>query len=270
MKNFTVKTLFILFFLLYLGCSFGKGEIVVIKTSYGSIKIQLFKDIAPRTVANFVGLAKGDIEWTDTKTGLKSKKPFYNGLIFHRVIKDFMIQAGCPFGNGTGGPGYTFEDETYEKGEELKGKITTEEDALEVFSVVVVPYLRMQGVKADLEVMEIAKAAVDKQSGKPIMKKTVEFYKEKTGFTNKVYQKGKLKAEVEYGSLAMANSGPNTNGSQFFIVTKKEGTPWLNGKHTVFGKVIDGMDVVHKIEQTQTGINDKPNTDIVINKVVVK
>ena len=144
----------------------------VLHTNVGEIRVELFDDDAPETVANFRKLV-GD--------------GFYDGLIFHRVIPDFMIQDGCPEGTGTGGPGYTFADEINEH-------------------------------------------------------KVVE------------------------GALAMANAGPDTNGSQFFIVTA-DAAPWLDGKHTVFGRVTDGMDTVFAIEKTETGPNDKPVTDQVIERV---
>lgn len=152
-----------------------------LKTSLGDIKIQLFADKAPKTVANFVGLAEG------TKTG----KPFYTGTIFHRVIKDFMIQGGDPLGTGTGGPGYKFDNEI---------------DSSLIFDAP--------------------------------------------------------------GILAMANSGPNTNGSQFFITTVP--TTWLNGKHTIFGKVSSGMDIVTKIENTPVGPNDKPVTPVTIQSISIE
>jgi peptidyl-prolyl cis-trans isomerase B (cyclophilin B) len=136
------------------------------QTSEGAIGLELFDEDAPKTVANFKKLAG---------------EGFYDGLVFHRVIKDFMIQGGCPQGTGTGGPGYEFEDEINQH-------------------------------------------------------------------------------KVARGALAMANAGPNTNGSQFFFVTTPE-APWLDGKHTVFGRVTDGMDVVDKIEGTPTGHNDRPVDD---------
>jgi len=142
------------------------------QTNQGAIEIELFDGDAPKTVENFKKLANDG---------------FYNGVIFHRVIPDFMIQGGCPEGSGTGGPGYTFED---------------------------------------------------------------EFNQHK----------------IERGALAMANSGPNTNGSQFFIVTT-EAAPWLDGKHTVFGRVTEGMDAVDAIERTQTGANDRPVEDQTIERV---
>ena len=133
------------------------------KTSEGDIVLELFDEDAPKTVSNFKKLASDG---------------FYDGLVFHRVIDDFMIQGGCPQGTGTGGPGYTFEDEINDH-------------------------------------------------------------------------------KIVRGALAMANAGPNTNGSQFFIVTT-EAAPWLDGKHTVFGRVVDGMDVVDKIGTTKTDGRDRP------------
>ena len=141
-------------------------------TNHGPIVIELFPDDAPKTVANFEKLA-GD--------------GFYNGVIFHRVIPDFMIQGGDPTGTGSGGPGYQFEDEFNDQ-------------------------------------------------------------------------------KVVRGALAMANSGPNTNGSQFFIVTA-DACPWLDGKHTVFGRVTDGMDVVDTIAGLDRDGRDKPHDDVVIERV---
>jgi peptidyl-prolyl cis-trans isomerase B (cyclophilin B) len=144
-------------------------------TNHGEIELELFEDDAPKTVENFVKLARDG---------------YYDGLIFHRVIRDFMIQGGCPEGTGTGGPGYEFEDEIND---------------------------------------------------------------------NKVVR----------GALAMANRGPNTNGSQFFIVTT-EAAPWLDGKHTVFGRVASGMEAVDSIEGTETGAQDRPVQDAVIERLEVR
>jgi cyclophilin family peptidyl-prolyl cis-trans isomerase len=141
-------------------------------TSEGAIELELYPDDAPKTVENFLKL---------------SRDGFYEGVIFHRVIPDFMIQGGDPTGTGMGGPGYTFEDEFND-------------------------------------------------------------YK------------------VERGALAMANAGPNTNGSQFFIVTTAA-APWLDGKHTVFGRVTEGMDAVDAIEQVDTDAQDKPHEPVVIERV---
>ena len=141
-------------------------------TNHGAIEVELFEEDAPRTVDNFVKL---------------SKDGFYDGISFHRVIPDFMIQGGCPRGDGTGGPGYQFEDEPNEH-------------------------------------------------------------------------------RVERGALAMANSGPDTNGSQFFIVTT-EAAPWLDGKHTVFGKVTSGQDIAESISMVERDGRDKPVTPVTIDRV---
>jgi peptidyl-prolyl cis-trans isomerase A (cyclophilin A) len=159
-------------------------------TSEGNFKVRLHEDKAPKTVANFVELAEGTKEWTDPKARQKVKRPFYDGLVFHRVIDGFMIQGGCPMGTGVGGPGYQFADE---------------------FG---------PGLKHD----------------RP-------------------------------GLLSMANAGPNTNGSQFFVTLAP--TPWLDNKHAIFGEVVEGMDVVQRIGKTQIGRNDRPVKDIVINSVQI-
>lgn len=161
------------------------------QTSEGAFRVELFEDKAPKTVANFVGLAEGTIEWTDPQTRQGVKRPFYDGLIFHRVIDGFMLQGGCPMGNGMGGPGYQFADE---------------------FG---------PGLQHDTE-----------------------------------------------GLLSMANAGPNTNGSQFFITLAP--TPWLDRRHAIFGRVVDGMDVVRKIGKTATGRNDRPVKDMVIESVTIE
>lgn len=149
--------------------------IATMQTSKGTITLELFDADAPKTVANFVELAN---------------KGFYEGLTFHRVIPDFMIQGGCPQGTGMGGPGYTFEDE----------------------------FNQHKAVR---------------------------------------------------GVIAMANAGPNTNGSQFFIVTA-EATPWLDGRHTVFGKVTSGMDAVDAIEGVETGANDRPRTPVTFSVAIAE
>jgi peptidyl-prolyl cis-trans isomerase A (cyclophilin A) len=161
-------------------------------TSDGNFTVRLFDAEAPNTVANFIGLADGSKEWTDPRTGQKSKKPYYDGTIFHRVIDGFMIQGGDPLGQGTGGPGYKFADE----------------------------------------------------------------------FSPKARHKGA-------GILSMANSGPNTNGGQFFITLAA--TPWLDDRHSVFGEVTEGMEVIKKIGSTPTSKpGDRPLKPITIQSVTIE
>ncbi|HWR45963.1 peptidylprolyl isomerase [Sporomusa sp.] len=152
-----------------------KNSVALFETSKGNFRIELFEDKAPLTTKNFITLVN---------------KGFYNGLIFHRVIENFMIQGGDPKGNGTGGPGYTIPDEFHR----------------------------------DLKHNE--------------------------------------------GVISMANAGPNTGGSQFFITLKA--TPWLDNKHAVFGKVVEGMDIVHVIGKVKTGAQDKPVEDVVIKKITIE
>ena len=162
-------------------------------TSKGDVRVKLFPDHAPKTVANFVGLADGTGQWTDPRTRKPGEGALYAGTVFHRVINGFMIQGGDPLGTGTGGPGYQFKDEIH-------------------------PEL---------------------QFSKPYL-------------------------------LAMANAGPGTNGSQFFITVTN--TPHLNGKHTIFGEVADqaGRDVVDAIATTPVGRQDRPQTDVVISTIAVE
>ncbi len=169
----------------------AQAKTAIIETSKGTIECQLFDLETPVTVGNFVGLATGTKEYSDPKTGQKKKSNFYDGLIFHRVIPNFMIQGGDPLGVGTGGPGYAFQDEIV---------------ASRTFS-------------------------------KP-------------------------------GMLAMANAGPNTNGSQFFITLAP--TPWLNGHHTIFGEVTKGQDVVNAIGTVDRDPSDRPKTPVVIKKITIK
>jgi peptidyl-prolyl cis-trans isomerase A (cyclophilin A) len=183
-----------------LGETNGKGErhltrapgtYAVLETSQGTMVCRLFEKEAPKTVENFIGLAEGSREFTDPRTGQRTKRPFYDGLVFHRVIPEFMIQGGCPVGNGTGGPGFDFADEFHS---------TLRHD-------------------------------------RP-------------------------------GKLSMANSGPNTNGSQFFITVAA--TPWLDKRHTIFGEVVEGQDVAVKISQVPRDPNDRPQRPVVIQKVRIE
>lgn len=220
----------------------------VITTSFGEIELELWPDLAPKTVQNFIKLGS---------------EGFYNGTYFHRVIPDFMIQGGDPntkddnrMNDGQGGPGYMFEDEAYGPGEEISGKITTDAQAEAIWTELIVPHMQNNRTP-NADIAAIVKECQTAQSFEPLMKNSVEHYKNLVNFEGKLTTKV-LRAEVLYGTIAMANSGPNTNGSQFFIVTKKDGTPWLNGKHTVFGKVTRGMNIVHTIEALPRDSRDNP------------
>ncbi len=160
-------------------------------TSEGNFTVRLFEAQAPNTVANFVGLAEGTKEWTDPRTNKKVKQPYYDGIVFHRVIDGFMIQGGDPLGKGIGGPGYEFADEFH-------------------------PSLRHDRA----------------------------------------------------GIMSMANRGPNTNGGQFFITLGP--TPHLDNRHSVFGEVVDGLDVVKKIGRARTDARDRPTPDVTIQKVTIE
>ena len=168
------------------------GTYAILDTTEGSIVCRLFEKDAPKTVQNFVELAEGKREWTHPLTRKKSTDRLYDGTIFHRVIPNFMIQGGDPAANGTGGPGYRFEDET----------------------------------------------------------------------------KNSPHRFDRAGKLAMANSGPNTNGSQFFITVVP--TTWLTGKHTIFGEVVEGQDVVDKITKAQRNSQDRPVKDVKVNSVKIE
>jgi peptidyl-prolyl cis-trans isomerase A (cyclophilin A) len=167
------------------------GTYAIFETSQGDIVSKLFDKEAPKTVENFVGLAEGTKEFTDPKTGQKAKRPFFDGLTFHRVIPQFMIQGGCPLGTGTGGPGYRFADEFH------------------------------TSLKHD----------------KP-------------------------------GKLSMANSGPGTNGSQFFITVAA--TPWLDNRHSIFGEVIEGQDIANKISELPRDSGDRPRTPVTLKHVRIE
>ncbi|MDP2172547.1 MAG: peptidylprolyl isomerase [Candidatus Cloacimonadaceae bacterium] len=224
---------------------------VTIETTYGNIELELWPDLAPKTVNNFVELAQ---------------KGFYTRTYFHRVIPDFMVQGGCPntkdndrTNDGTGGPGYKFEDECHAMGAQITGAIEDDETAMLVWNGIIIPHMQ-SGKTPDAEIFAIVQQVQEQQSGKPIMAHPVSYYHQRTGISTPIHRQT-LKAPALYSYIAMANSGPNTNGSQFFIITNKQGTPHLNGKHTVFGKVVKGMDIVHTIEKLPRDRSDNPNLD---------
>lgn len=247
------------------------NPVVLISTSLGDIYVELFADAAPETVANFIGLAEGTKEFTDPKTSKKVKRPFYDGLAFHRIIKNFMIQGGCPLGTGTGGPGYQFKDE-------LSGKALGL-DKLKVRNVKTGQTHPWVGARSPQAFSQMVVMPLAKKMG---IKSQAEFEKRKDEFDkelNALTLQGLLKIRgyqfddslksrhPKRGYLAMANSGPNTNGSQFFI--NLIDTPWLTGKHTVFGRVIKGMDIVDKLGAVPVNPRSKPIPPVSIKSIRV-
>jgi cyclophilin family peptidyl-prolyl cis-trans isomerase len=245
-----------------------ENPVYVIQTTLGDIEVELFQSEAPKTVANFIGLAEGTKEFEDVKTGKKVKRPYYNGLIFHRVIKNFMIQGGCPLGNGRGGPGYTFADEIDatalgldkmkafgpKKGAHRFLMIRSQE---EYQRNILIPLYRAMNINSQEE-FDQRKKEVEARLDSLTLKEAYE----NMGY---VYSEKGSKHPPVRGSLAMANAGPNTNGSQFFI--NLVDTDWLTGKHTVFGKVVKGMDVVDKIGAVNVDSGQKPVKDVKIISV---
>lgn len=241
----------------------GKNPVCLLKTSSGEIRIELFARQAPETVKNFISLAQGEKEFIDPATGKKVKRPFYDNLVFHRVIKDFMIQGGCPLGNGSGGPGYTFEDEINANSlglDKIKavlpdGKVHPNllvRNGDDFFRVVVMPLAQRMGIVSQEQFDERLQEVRQKVS-----ELSLKDCYENLGY----HYNGKLKSTApERGVIAMANRGPDTNGSQFFI--NLVDTPWLAGKHTVFGKVIQGMEVVDQIGAAATDEDSKPQKAI--------
>lgn len=251
------------------------NPVVIMKIKgFGTVEIELYPDAAPKTVKNFIELAEGKKEWTHPVSKEKSKKPFFDGLKFHRVIKDFMLQGGDPLGNGGGGPGYFFEDEINAKGlgldkiKAVKGGAPHPNllirNRMEWQQKVLIPLLK--DMKIGLQDIEAQKSKQDEIMKRIEAMTLMEAY-ELSGykFNDKLKPFG-MKREY----IAMANSGPNTNGSQFFINVKDN--DYLTGKHTVFGKVIKGMDIVDTISKVKTTgpPKDAPITDIVIDFVRVK
>jgi cyclophilin family peptidyl-prolyl cis-trans isomerase len=263
------KRIFLLsfvFFFLFLGMQlFGQtmedpsNPVCRIKTNYGSIEIELFEHAAPKTVANFLGLAAGTKSYIDENTGEEKKGRFYDGLTFHRVIDEFMVQGGDPTGDGTGGPGYTFRDEISADAlglDEIKAideqgaphqwlLVRTQE---QFNQMVLAPLFQEMGITSQEELESRQEEFTER-----INTLTLQDVYENIGYQ---YDDSLSSYKPMRGFVAMANSGPNTNGSQFFI--NLIDTPWLTGKHTVFGKVIKGMDVVDQIGKVETNENNKP------------
>jgi cyclophilin family peptidyl-prolyl cis-trans isomerase len=248
-----------------------ENPMCLIQTTVGNIEVELFQNDAPETVANFIGLAEGSKEFVDAKTREKVKRPFYDDVIFHRVIKDFMLQAGCPLGNGTGGPGYTFADEINasalgldkikaidpKKGPHPFLMIQNQE---EYQRNIMMPLFQKMNISSQKELDE-KKEEVKSRLNSLTLKEVYENMG--YGYSDK----GSPYPPVR-GSLAMANAGPNTNGSQFFI--NLVDADWLTGKHTVFGRVVKGMEVVDKIGTVTVDSRSKPLEKVKIISIRLK
>ncbi len=250
------------------------NPVVIMTTSQGNVSIELFEKSAPETVKNFIGLAEGTKEFTDG-SGNKVKKPFYDGLIFHRVIDNFMIQGGCPMGNGMGDPGYKFKDEINASDLGLdKLKVLDEKTGLhehlriypqrQMQQMIAQPVFKKLGINSE-ETFKAKQKEFQEEIQKRIKSLTLKKLYEGMGYQ---YDEKLKSYPMKKGFLAMANSGPNTNGSQFYINLKDNN--YLDGKHTVFGKVIEGMDVVEKIGKVKTGAQDKPAEDVRILSIRLK
>lgn len=239
------------------------NPVVVIKTSEGDIYVELFKEEAPKTVQNFTDLAEGNKEFSDA-TNKILKKPFYDGLMFHRVLKNFMLQGGCPLGTGTGGPGYQFEDEINAAALGLNKLKAVEKDnfhpwlgirSQEDFQHAVrQPLFKSMNINSQEDLNKRLQEVTDRIAALNLQDAyTLQGYKYSATLKSRAPKRG---------VIAMANSGPNTNGSQFFINVID--TPWLTGKHTVFGQVIQGMDVVDKISLVPANEAGQPAKAITI------
>ncbi len=233
---------------------YADDPVICIETNMGKIYIELFAKEAPETVKNFIDLAEGKKEFTDIQKN-KVTRPYYDGLIFHRVIKNFMIQGGCILGTGAGTPGYTFKDEINAQALGLDTELALEKQPegfafnpkLQSMHPQMVERYIITGIAQRLNIMteEQFKARQDEfllALETLTMKEFYEFLGYKYSTTLKSH-------EPKRGVIAMANRGANTNGAQFFI--NLVDTPWLVGKHTVFGKVIAGMNVVDKIGEVE-------------------
>ena len=243
------------------------NPIVMLSTSHGDVYLELFQDEAPETVANFIGLAEGTKEFTDPKTNKKTKRPYFGGLVFHRVIKGFMIQGGCPLGTGTGDPGYKFKDEINADSLGLNKKLALTNGQPHPWLLVRSQQQFQQTILMPLFRSLNIKSQADLDAKKAEVQKKMQTLTLAEAYSNMGYKyDSKLKSRPPTrGVIAMANSGPNTNGSQFFI--NLVDTPHLTGKHTVFGRVIKGMGNVDKIGGVKVGAGSKPVAAVTIKSV---
>ncbi len=246
------------------------NPLVEIETTLGTMILELFPKEAPETVANFIGLATGEKPFLEPETGEMVTREFYDGLIFHRVIKDFMIQGGSITGLGNGSPGYTFKDEINARSLGLDRMLAVDDDGAphpflrissqtQFESMIVAPLFPKLNINSQAELEENIEALEQE-----IRSMTVKDVYENQGYE---YSERFISRTPVRGVIAMANSGPNSNGSQFFI--NLIDTEWLTGKHTVFGKIRQGLEVLDAIGNSPVDTQNKPIEDIRIIDVRV-
>jgi cyclophilin family peptidyl-prolyl cis-trans isomerase len=241
------------------------NPLVLLRTSHGDLIVELFPAEAPKTVANFLELALGQKVFTDPATNEQIKKPYFDGLLFHRVVKDFMIQTGSPTGLGDGYPGYRFDDEisALSLGLDKMLVVDSQGKPSPVLGIrnqadfqqrVLTPLYKAMTIP-DAEQLELRINEVDQR----LRAMTVLEYYEMLGyrFQNQLQSHAPVR-----GVIAMSNNGPNSNGSQFFITVVD--TPWLTGKHTVFGKVRAGMEVADLISKADVDTDNRPLQPVTI------
>jgi peptidyl-prolyl cis-trans isomerase A (cyclophilin A) len=245
------------------------APVVIIDTSLGAIEVALDPAAAPATVANFLGLADGTKPFKDPKAGGQEvKRRFYDGLTFHRVLKDFMIQAGCPKGDGTGGPGYGFANEISAAALGLDKALVLDAEGradsrlmiggqADFERLVLQPLIKSMGVTTREQFL-----AKSQEIDQRVRTLTVKDVYALQGYA---FDDRFKSFPLTRGVLAMANAGPATNGSQWFIAVVD--TPWLDGKHTPFGRVVKGMEVVDAIAKVAADANGRPAKPVVIKSI---
>ena len=244
------------------------NPLILIDTSMGEIVVELFPSEAPQTVSNFLGLAEGTKAFTDPDTGQQVQRPFYDGLIFHRVVEDFMIQGGSPTGRGDGTPGFSIPDEINARSLGLDRIPVIDEDGYphsylgvntqqDFQREVLGPLYEEMGIDSQAELEERADEILERVNALNLMQLF-----QMQGYT---YTENVLSRAPIAGVISMANAGPNSSGSQFFITTTD--TPWLTGKFTIFGRVRQGMDVVEAISRVPTDDSSRPFSQVRINSI---
>lgn len=246
------------------------NPLVSFETTMGTMILELFPKEAPLTVANFIELAQGQKPFLDPESGTLVTRPFYDGLIFHRVIDGFMIQGGSPTGIGNGSPGYSFQDEINARSMGLDRMMAIDEEGVphpflriasqtQFQSVILEPLFAELNINSQEDLENNYQAIEDSISNLTVL----DVY-ENQGYEYTQTIDSRMPVR---GVIAMANSGPNSNGSQFFI--NLIDTEWLAGKHTVFGRVRQGMDVLDAIGATPVDAQDRPIEEVQLIQVTV-